>query len=146
MDIHSKSECRPGIAHLTRLKQGTDADCLQPTPRKKSWPLVKEPQVILYHPREDKFSIEKEADLQNCKKNLSQLMRCDSLLTTAGGSKAINVPLPKWCNRVSIYLDPINKSQFVASVRISRIGWIKNWQRRTGRNYTSLYISTPLGI
>ena len=80
MHVYSKSECQPGIAdaYCTQPKQDINACCIDTASRKKSWPLVKEPQAILYHPRDDKFSIEKEADLQNCKISMLKLMRFDS--------------------------------------------------------------------
>ena len=57
-----------------------------------------------------------------------------------GKYNSFQVDLPWWRNRVDIYVDPKNKTGFVATVQLDRLGKIKNWQRRIGHNYTVLHV------
>ena len=50
------------------------------------------------------------------------------------------VDLPRWRNRVDIYVDPENRSGFVATVQLDRLGPAKNWQRRLGHKYRILHV------
>lgn len=57
-----------------------------------------------------------------------------------GKTDSIKVHLPRWRNRVDIYIDEEARSEFVATVKLDRLGRKRNWQRRLGHNYTTLYV------
>ena len=53
---------------------------------------------------------------------------------------SFEVPLPRWRNRVDIYMDPGARAGFVATVKLDKLKWTKNWQRRLRHNYTVLHV------
>lgn len=87
--------------------------------RTSSWD--HKPQAIVYDPSLDKLETVKRENLN---------IECDSF----------PVHLPWWSNKVDIYVDPENRSGFVATVQLDRLGTAKNWQRRLRRNYTILHV------
>lgn len=88
--------------------------------RSTSWE-VKHPEAIIYNPEDHELSTVQLAVLER-------------------DSNKFEVYLPRWQNRVDIYVDRKGKSGFVASVRLDKLGRSKNWQRRLRHNYTSLYV------
>lgn len=56
------------------------------------------------------------------------------------GTDSFKVHLPWWRNRVDIYMDEEAKSEFVATIKLDRLGRRTNWQRRLRHNYTTLYV------
>ena len=50
------------------------------------------------------------------------------------------IDLPRWRNRVDIYVCPENRSGFVATVQLDRLGPAKNLQRRFGHKYRVLHV------
>ncbi len=65
--------------------------------------------------------------------------------------KSFPVHLPRWSNRVDIYVDDKHKSGFVASIHLGQLKWRKNWARRLRINYTVLHVkgtkpNTPLRV
>ncbi|CAD6587529.1 MAG: hypothetical protein ASARMPREDX12_002924 [Alectoria sarmentosa] len=87
--------------------------------RTSSWD--HKPQAIVYDPSLDKLETVKCENLNS---------KCDSF----------PVHLPWWSNKVDIYVDAKNRSGFVATVQLDRLGPAKNWQRRFRRNYTVLHV------
>ncbi|KAF6236763.1 hypothetical protein HO173_005054 [Letharia columbiana] len=79
------------------------------------------PQAIVYDPSLDKFETVERQNLNT---------DCNSF----------PVHLPWWRNKVDIYLDPENRSGFVATVKLDRLGAAKNWQRRLRHNYKVLHV------
>ena len=62
------------------------------------------------------------------------------MLTCVAECDSYQVHLPRWSNKVDIYLDPKNRSGFIATVRLDRLGPAKNWQRRFRHNYKVLHV------
>ena len=50
------------------------------------------------------------------------------------------IDLPRWRNRVDIYVCPEDRSGFVATVQLDRLGPAKNLQRRFGHKYRVLHV------
>ncbi len=66
-------------------------------------------------------------------------------LFSLGKSNAYEISLPRWRNRVDIYTDMEAKTGFLATLRLDRLGAVKNLQRRLGRNYQVLYVRSGSG-
>ena len=91
------------------------------------------PQAIVYDPSSDRFGTEKCGG------------ECSNLATGRAANLVANcdsypVHLPWWSNKVDIYADPKNRSGFVATIRLDRLGPAKVWQRRFRHNYTILHV------
>ena len=101
-------------------------------------------KAIIYDPSSHQLKTEDCKDL-----NSGWSYRSTDMSSNSPGKYAsFQVDLPWWRNRVDIYVDPITKTGFVATVQLNRLGKIKNWQRRFGHNYTVLLVkgskpSTP---
>ena len=67
---------------------------------------------------------------------LSHLLKVANFLEKS----SLAIQLPRWRNRVDIYIDQEAKSRFVATVKLNRLGRKANWQRRLWRKYTMLYM------
>ena len=50
------------------------------------------------------------------------------------------VQLPSWRNRVHIYENPGAKMGYIFTLRIDRLGFVKNCKRRLGYDYKVLYV------
>ena len=90
-------------------------------------------QALVYDPSMDTLETEEcggECRHLARKLLLSCIAHCDSY----------PVHLPWWSNKVDIYLDPKNRSGFIATVRLDRLGPAKVWQRRLRHNYTVLHV------
>ena len=99
--------------------------------RTSSWDL--KPQAIVYDPSKDSFKTEEcggECKSRAIRKLLTCVAHCDSH----------PVHLPWWSNKVDIYQDPENRSGFIATVRLDRLGPAKVWQRRFRYNYKVLHV------
>lgn len=94
-------------------------------------------QAIVYDPCFHKHDTE-EWILQDSKSSRNQ-NTAYSYVEKAKYSR-FDVRLPLWRNRVDIYVDPENKTGFVATVQLSQLGSAKNWQRRLRQNYTVLRV------
>ena len=57
-----------------------------------------------------------------------------------GDYDSLELKLPRWRNRVDVYMNPESRSGFLASVSLNELGVIKNWQRRLRYNYTVLRV------
>lgn len=58
----------------------------------------------------------------------------------AESSEKFEVHLPRWKNRVNIYVGEKAREGFIATIYLNWLGSAKNWQRRLRHNYTSLYV------
>ena len=54
--------------------------------------------------------------------------------------ETFKVHLPWWRNKVDIYAYPENKSGFIATVQLDRLGVTKNWERRLRKNYAVMLV------
>lgn len=48
--------------------------------------------------------------------------------------------MPRFRNRVYIYTDKKAKTGFICTIRLDRLGLVKNLQRRLGLNYQVLHV------
>jgi hypothetical protein len=108
--------------------------------RRSSWG-VKSPEAIIYHPIEDELVTQKleEAESKPPPRRIDEMKDSDE----SGTSGLIRVDLPHWANRVDIYMDGKEKTGFIASVKMKRLGAKKNWQRHLGYNYTHMFVLAP---
>ena len=105
------------------------------------WRAAKERKVVVYdHGAHDLYTND-EAVFDNSKSEKRILYF--SNLTSLDEKYAYCMDLPRWRNRVNLNVDPDLKSLFLAEVRIDKIGWRKNWQRRLRINYTKIYVKGP---
>lgn len=63
-----------------------------------------------------------------------------SLLMFLQEKTFLSMKLPRWRNRVNIYVDPKKQSGLVASVKLNRLGTRTTWRRRLGHKYNVLYV------
>ena len=90
-------------------------------------------QAIVYDPAMDSFGTEECGGMF---KNLATRYS----LTCVAHCDSYQVHLPWWSNKVDIYQDPENRSGFIATVRLDRLGAAKVWQRRLRHNYKVLHV------
>ena len=102
--------------------------------RSNSW--ERKSKAIVYDPASYELKTERCEDLDSEK--LLDLVT--SFANPLGKSDSFEVPLPRWRNQVDIYLDPKARSGFVATIKLDKLKWTKNWQRRLGHNYKVLHV------
>lgn len=93
------------------------------------------PQAIVYDPSLDKLETVK---CENLNSELQTLVM--KAADFAAKCDSFPVHLPWWSNKVDIYVDPENRSGFIATVQLDRLGRAKNWQRRFRHNYKVLHV------
>ena len=54
-------------------------------------------------------------------------------------TNVFEVQLPRWRNRVHIYEDP-EKKGYIFTLRLDRLGFVKNCKRRLGYDYKVLHV------
>ena len=64
------------------------------------------------------------------------------ILTHLANNEVFEVPLPPWRNVVDIFTDA-ERTNFLGSAHLQKIGFNKNLQRRLGIDYTRLYVRAP---
>ena len=100
-------------------------------------------QAIVYDPSLDKFETVRRENL----KSEYCTLAIEKLANFLANSDTFAVHLPWWRNKVDIYVDPKNRSGFVATVQLNRLGPAKNLQRRFRPSYKVLHIkSSKSGI
>ena len=105
--------------------------------RSNSWD--RKSKAIVYDPSLHELKTERCEDL-NSKRNPLICRNNETKTDLEGKSDSFEVHLPRWRNRVDIYVDPEARSGFVASIQLDKLKWTKNWQRRLGRNYKVLHV------
>lgn len=55
-------------------------------------------------------------------------------------SNSFEISLPRWRNRVHVYIDMEAQEGYTATLRLDRVGMKKNWQRHLGVNYQVLWV------
>lgn len=96
----------------------------------------KESRVIVWDPLNHDLSFEMEETLDG----RSAISPDRSLLTVTEKYASFPVHLPRWRNRVDIYLDEEHKAGFVTSIDLSQLGVGKNLKRRLRYRYTVLHV------
>jgi len=95
-------------------------------------------QALVYRAESDDLAFEDVTEIN------SQLLEHDSvareLTLWLEISNSFEVQLPRWRNRVYVYADKKSKTGFVATIRLDRLGPVKNLQRRLGLNYRTLHV------
>ncbi len=103
--------------------------------RTSSWD-NKHSRVIVYDPLNHDLSFETEETLNS----MDIASRFRSPLITPETDTSFKVHLPRWRNRVNIYLDDERKAGFVTSIDLGKLGVGKNLKRRLRYNYTVLHV------
>ena len=57
-----------------------------------------------------------------------------------GESNSFEVSLPQWRNQVHVYIDMEAWQDYMATLKLDRIGLKKKWQRHLGMNYKVLHV------
>ena len=96
----------------------------------------KQARVIVWDPLNHHLSFEMQETLDSKFKTSPDQSR----LTTTEEDASFKVHLPRWRNRVDIYLDEENKAGFVTSIDLSKLGVGKNLKRRLRYSYTVLHV------
>ena len=93
-------------------------------------------RVIVWDPLNHDLSFEMEETLD------SEFVTSPdrSILTVTEKYASFPVHLPRWRNRVDIYLDEEHKAGFVTSIDLSQLGVGKNLKRRLRYRYTVLHV------
>lgn len=96
----------------------------------------KHSQAIVWDPLNHEVSYEAKETLDS---KLATKAEC-SILTVIESYDTFKVHIPRWRNRVDIYLDDERKAGFVTSIDLGKLGLRKNMKRRLRYNYTVLHI------
>ncbi len=96
----------------------------------------KQARVIVWDPLNHDLSFEMQETLDG----MSTTSSDHSPLTIIEEDASFKVHLPRWRNRVDIYLDEKNKAGFVTSIDLSKLGVGKNLKRRLRYSYTVLHV------
>ncbi len=96
----------------------------------------KQPRVIVWDPLNHQLSFE----MQDTLDSKSTTSPDGSPLTKTEDDASFKVHLPRWRNRVDIYLDEEHKAGFVTSIDLSKLGVGKNLKRRLRYSYTVLHV------
>lgn len=109
--------------------------------RSKSWDRNL-PLALVYQQGEPHLGVEEinEVNSKLSKCTLRLDFEIPRLILTKEESNAFEIQLPRWGNRVFLYPNMEEKTGYPVSLRLDRLGWKKNWQRRLGLNYTVLHV------
>ena len=102
----------------------------------RSWG-PKSPKALVFNPWKPVEVTEEEANEQN-----SKIYPYERAYGSDGRTEASNsfeVQLPRWRNRVHVYEDPA-KTGYICTLRLDRVGFIKNCKRRLGYDYKVLHV------
>ena len=95
------------------------------------------PQKIIYDPSLDTFETVDSGNLNGESWSVSAHENAANFIADCD---SFTVDLPRWRNRVDIYVGSENRSGFVATVQLDRLGQAKNWQRRLSHKYRILHV------
>ncbi len=93
-------------------------------------------RAIVYDPLKHHLSFETEENLNSKIPVSGNRFK----LIFAETDTSFQVHLPRWRNRVDIYLDDQQKEGFVTSIDLGKLGVGKNLKRRLGYDYTVLHV------
>ena len=100
------------------------------------------PLALVYQQGEPHLGVEEinEVNSKLSKCTLHPDFHVPRLILTKEESNGFEIQLPRWRNRVFLYPNMEEKTGYPVSLRLDRLGWKKNWQRRLGINYTVLHV------
>ena len=108
--------------------------------RIKSWE-HSPPLALVYRPGNPDLAVEEINEANGKPMDMPLIFSLNSwLIPPSEESNSYEVQLPRWRNRLHVYIDMEKRLGYTATLRLDRVGRKKNWQRHLGLNYKVLFV------